>query len=161
MNEENEVEVVQEDASAPEKQEYSGTDESAMETAKRRMAERDAEYKAKFAELSEPKRSSKKKAEAIQPSDANYSNEGKSVPFEKKIYSNEGRSVPEKKELPQSDNYSNEGRSVPIEKPASKTNESETSYGKVSKGTGLRGLRGDTAVRNDREAYSTAWKKLK
>jgi hypothetical protein len=161
MSEETEIEVVQESAPAPEKQEYSGTDESAMETAKRRMAERDAEYKAKFAEFSEPKRSSKQKVEAVQPSDTNYSNEGKSVPVEKTVYSNEGKSVPEKKELPQSDNYSNEGRSVPVEKPLAKSNKSETSYGNVSKGTGLKGLRGETAVRNDREAYSTAWKKLK
>jgi hypothetical protein len=59
-----EIDAVEADADTetPAEQQYEGDDDSAMETARRRMAERDSEYSAKFAELTEDKPAAKKSA---------------------------------------------------------------------------------------------------
>jgi hypothetical protein len=144
-------------------QQYAGTDEDAMATAKRRMAERDAEYSSKFNDFASGNRKSpsvRGKSKTAVVADKNYSNEGRSVPAPKVAvadYSNEGKSVPAPVKL---DTPSVEVKPVVVESPA--VSPTDVSYSDASNGSGLRGLKGSSEVpKNDQEEYSDAWKTLK
>ena len=143
-------------------QQYAGDDVSALVLAKQRMAERDAEYSAKFnafaSSKSTPSKLRAKKTEKPTP-----------------VYSNEGKSVP----APKADNYSNEGKSVPVasESPAvappanaapadadpapvaSKSDDAGSmSFKEVSGGSGLRSLNGGSTIPDpDRAEFSKAF----
>ena len=138
-------------------QQYAGDDVSALVLAKQRMAERDAEYSAKFnafaSSKSTPSKLRAKKTEKPTP-----------------VYSNEGKSVP----APKADNYSNEGKSVPVasETPASaapavadpapvasKSDDAGSmSFKEVSGGSGLRSLNGGSTIPDpDRAEFSKAF----
>lgn len=146
------ADIVSEESKA---QQYEGDDVSALVTAKQRMAERDAEYAAKFKQFAEGKKPAtpRRKAKAAPAAKQDYSNEGRSVPVAKTTSvdsPNEVSPVPAKAEAP----------SDPAPVAATKEDEgiADVSYADVNRGSGLRGLKGTTDVpKSDREEFSVAW----
>lgn len=143
------------------KQQYEGDDISALATAKQRMAERDAEYSAKFKSLTEdpPKKAApvaKKKATEQKPVVAKKA-ESKPVP----AYAEDAPAVESKPE-------SKPSMTAPVVKEsADKIKGALSKAGSVSNkevSGGLRGLNGGTSVPSsveaDRAEYARAWKKL-
>ena len=169
MEEENEIIEPAQDAVAEETpsdvQRYEGTEESAMETAKRRMAERDAEYSAKFAQLTEEKKPAKKKVAASPKKEVakngyaqDIAREGRGL--EKREYTPPAvdqepavqKRADSKPDMtpPIAKEFEEKVRNVASKKPAS--------YSDVN--GGLRSLNGGTKVPSSKKEYSDAFRKF-
>lgn len=139
--------VAEEEATAG-VQQYEGTDESAMETAKRRMAERDAEYSAKFAQLTEEKKPAKKTAAAYPKKEAAKNGYAQDI-------AREGRGVEKREYTPPA---AKEEKGEPVSAKSDEPKKGDMSFDEVA--GGLRSLKGGTKVPSQKKEYSDAFKKF-